>query len=314
VTKLALLDPLLLSKLFLVLRRYKIDFLYAHHYEALVAALAARVTMRYPVIYDAHTLLETELPDYVSGSAKPVLRTIGKWIDGFLPRRADHIVAVTAEIAQRLTTHLNDSSPITVVSNGLELGHFMGSKWVPEIRDDAKKILIFTGNLAAYQGIELMLEAFALLRWRRNDILLRIITNDDFRPYVPLAQKLEVESDIEVLDSDFSMLPREIAKASVALNPRLSMDGIPQKLLNYMAVGVPIVSFAGSARNLVDRANGLVIPDGDTEMFADAIDSLLNDQKTATMLGAAAKVDAERAGTWLDVARKLESVFEGLSA
>jgi len=312
-TKLALFDPLLVLKLHSVLGRHKIDFIYAHHYEALIAALAVRAVKRCPVIYDAHTILETELPDYVSGPVKPALRKVGKWIDGFLPRRADHIVAVTDEIADRLAAHFDSRYRVTVISNGLELAHFMTCRWTPESCDAARKVLIFTGNLAAYQGVELMLEAFALLRQRRDDVLLRIVTNDDFRPYAPLARKLEIENDIEIAGSDFDALPGEIARASVAINPRLSMDGIPQKLLNYMAVGVPIVSFVGSARNLVDNENGLVIPDGNTVMFADALDRLLNDQEVARKLSKAARNAARRAGTWLDVGRKLDSVFSGMA-
>ena len=313
-TKLALLDPLLLVKLHSILGRHKIDLVYAHHYEALVAALAVRAVKHCPVVYDAHTILETELPDYVPGPVKPALRKAGKWIDGSLPRRADHIVAVTDEIAERLAVYCNGRNRVTVISNGLELAHFMACRWKPDLLNTAKKVLIFTGNLAAYQGIDLMLEAFALLRGRRKDVLLRIVTNDDFHPYAPLARKLEIEDDIEIASSDFDALPGEIASASVAINPRCSMDGIPQKLLNYMAVGAPIVSFAGSARNLVDNVNGLVIPDGNTEMFADALDKLLNDQELARKLSKAARSDAKRAGTWMDVARKLDSVFSGLAA
>ena len=96
------------------------------------------------------------------------------------------------------------------------------------------------------------------------------------------------------------------------MNPQCSIDRIPQKLLNYMAVGASIVSFAGSARNIVDNENGLVVPDGNTEMFANALDTLLNDQELALKLGNTARIGAKRAGTWMDVAKKLESVFSGL--
>lgn len=311
-TKLALLDPLLLVKLHLVLRRHKIDFFYAHHYEALSIALLARAVWHCPVIYDAHTILETELPYYVPGPMKPAMRKVGKWIDKFLPRRADHIVAVTNEIAERLAVYCHNRNRVSVISNGLEMAHFMTCRWEPDSPDAVKKILIFTGNLSAYQGIDLMLEAFALLRRRRNDVLLRIVTKDGFQPYVSLARKLGIEDDIEIARSDFDTLPGEIARASVAINPRCSMDGIPQKLLNYMAVGVPIVSFVGSARNLVDNVNGLVVADGNTTMLAEAIDKLLNDSELSGRIGKAARDDARRVGTWMDAARKLDSIFSGL--
>ena len=81
-----------------------------------------------------------------------------------------------------------------------------------------------------------------------------------------------------------------------------------------MAVGVPIVSFAGSARNLTNGKNGLVIPDGDTELFASALARLLDDQETAHKLGVAARNDAREVGSWLEMARKLEGVFSNLTA
>lgn len=89
------------------------------------------------------------------------------------------------------------------------------------------KILIFTGNLAAYQSIDLMLEAFALLQQRRTDVLIQIVTNDNFRPCAPIARKLGIEDCFELVCSYFDALPGEITGASVAMNTRCSMNGIP---------------------------------------------------------------------------------------
>ena len=50
----------------------------------------------------------------------------------------------------------------------------------------------------------------------------------------------------------------------IALNPRVDCDGLPVKLLNYMATGRAIVSFAGSAEILEHEQTGLVVPSGDT--------------------------------------------------
>lgn len=311
-TKLALLDPMLMYKLFGVVRKHKIDFVYAHHYEALIAALLVRSVRRCPVVYDAHTMLETELPDYVAKPLKPVMRKMGGWLDRAVPKRADHVVAVSQQIADDLSAESNARDSISVISNGLELNHFMACPWSPDANDRSEKVLIFTGNLASYQGIELMLSAFAELRQRRKDILLRIITDDDFQGYRAQVDRLAIADAVEVKRVDFDLLPRELAMASIALNPRLAMDGIPQKLLNYMAVGVPVVSFAGSARNLIDGKNARVVPDGDTGRFAAAIDELLNDARAAHSISQAARQDAQKAGTWLSAARKLERVFSGL--
>lgn len=55
-----------------------------------------------------------------------------------------------------------------------------------------------------------------------------------------------------------------------------------------------------------------MVLDGNTEMFANAVDTLLNDQELALKLGGTARIGAKRVGTWMGVAKKLESVFSGL--
>jgi glycosyltransferase involved in cell wall biosynthesis len=96
------------------------------------------------------------------------------------------------------------------------------------------------------------------------------------------------------------------------VNPRVECDGIPQKLLNYMAAGKPIVSFAGSAKHLVDGELGLVVPDRDTVSFARAIDRLLEDPDLAGRLGAAAGHFVRSTLSWEAAASRLEAVYEGL--
>lgn len=312
VTKLAVLDPLLLFQLFKIVNRQKIDIVYAHHYEALVVALLVRFVRRCTVVYDAHTMLKSELPDYVALAFKRPVQRFGGWLDKMLPRKADHVIAVSRQIADCLTENDIPESRLSIVGNGLELDHFMACPWFPKAKNRKKKVLIFTGSLAAYQGIEQMLRAFASLRSRRTDVILRIITNDDFQAYRTLLKELDVEGAVEVRASEFKYLPNELANACVAINPRISMDGVPQKLLNYMAVGVPVVSFAGSATHLVDGENGLVVPGEDVEMMAKSIERLLDDEVLAKKISDAARRDARRAGTWLSAARKIESVFASL--
>ncbi len=60
--KLILLDPLLALKLRDLLRRQPVDVVHAHHYEGLLIAIAARSRVSPPTVFDAHTLLESELP------------------------------------------------------------------------------------------------------------------------------------------------------------------------------------------------------------------------------------------------------------
>lgn len=311
--KLLLLDPLLTFKLWQVLQNHPIDVIHAHHYEGLLVAAAVQKWTNHPVIYDAHTLLQSELPFYELGLSQRIKKSLGIWLDRQLPKLADHTISVTPEIKQKLILDANIApEKITVVSNGVEHDHFgsqfSGQSSIP----GEKKVLIFTGNLAAYQGIELMLQAFRKVLDQQPDTSLRIVTNDSFAPYQALAHKLKIGDNIEIVPSDYQNLPQQLATAAIALNPRVDCDGIPLKLLNYMAAGKAIVSFAGSAKAIEAHRTGLVVDDGDTTAFARAITSLLTDPVLLRRLGQNAREEARARYTWEIMARQVEKVYEAV--
>ncbi len=304
--KLLLLDPLLVRTLRRVIRAHGIEIVHAHHYEGLLAAKLSR-TAPLPVIYDAHTTLESELPFYPLGLPKRMVRSLGRALDGWLPGRASHVITVSEDIKSRLL-ELSDISEscIDVIPNGVE--SFMFD--VEETTRGKHPIVGFAGNLAPHQGIEHLLAAFGRVRARRSDARLHIISSSDFEPYAGLAKELGIEEAVELESVGFSQLPNRLAAADVLVNPRVEATGLPMKLLNYMAAGRPIVSFAGSAVHLEDGKTALTVENGDSDALADAILRLLDDEALADRLGGAVKQQAREEFDWTIRAAKVESVYE----
>jgi glycosyltransferase involved in cell wall biosynthesis len=311
--KLAVLDPLLAISLRRLLRRQAFDVIHAHHFEGLMVTNAARSGGAPPVVFDVHTLLESELPYYGLGLPTSLKRLIGRTLDRWLPRRADHVIAVTDDIRSRLLRSGSaDAERISVIPNGVEADTF-GSVSGRMVRNGHPRTLIFTGNLAPYQGIDLMLEAFRSVRNRRDDVRLTIATEDSFLPYEQQATDLGVRPFIDVHEVDFAQVPALLGRAEVALNPRIRCDGLPQKLLNYMAAGRPVVSFAGSAKHLVNGEHGFIVEDRDTEAFANAIDQLLADTSLANRLGEAGRKLVRTELSWEATAERVERVYHRLA-
>ena len=154
-----------------------------------------------------------------------------------------------------------------------------------------------------------MLEAFAHLHARRADVRLMIVTDSPFTPFEPLAQRLGVRAAVDLRRATFPQQPALLAAATVAVNPRVRCDGIPQKLLNYMAAGLPIATFESSAGPLRHEVTGLCVPDGDTAAMADALERLLTDRALARTLGDAAREQARREFSWDQVAARVEQVY-----
>ncbi len=309
--KLLQLDPLLVMTLRRLRGSQSIDLIHAHHYEGLLTALAATAPgRRLPVIYDAHTLLSSELPYYSMGMPRRAKAWIGGFIDRHLPRRADHVIAVTQSIRSTLIAAGRvDERRISVIPNGVETEHFAALDSPPAPLRQGRR-LVFAGNLAAYQGVDLLLQTFSIVRRRLSDVRLMILTDSDFKEFVPLAKSLGIDAAIDVHNPGYLKLPGYLHSADVLLNPRPACDGIPQKLLNYMAAGRPIVSFAGSGKILEHEHTGLLAAEGDVPAFAAAVLRLFAQPEFAARLGVNAQALAMKEYGWGQVAVKVEAVYE----
>ena len=309
--KLAVLDPLLSYRLRQLLNARSFDVVHAHHYEGLLAALFARARCKPPVVFDSHTLLETELPHYGSSLGATFRRHAGRVLDRALPTRADHVIAVSDDMRLHYEGggHLRQDG-ITVVSNGVEVDHFRTD--LPE--SSSGNTLTFAGNLAPYQRIDLLLESFARVRLGNPAARLNVLTADDFKPFIALCKRLDIHHRVEVRDVDYQRLPAELNRATVLANPRVECSGVPQKLLNYMASGTPTVSFASSAKLLEHERSGLIVPDSDVSAFANAVLRLMSDAGLRSRLGRHAQEVVARDYSWDRVAAHVEQVYARVTA
>lgn len=308
--KVLLVDVLLARKLRRLLREQQFDVVHAHHVEGLLAALwGRRRGSGPPVIFDAHTLLHSELPYYAPAPLKWIARAFGGLVDRRLPPRADATIAVTDEIRDALI-EMGVVAPqrCTTIGNGVEHELFDGLSPRSRTPED-ECIIVFTGNLAPYQGIEPMLHAFATLRRRGVRARLRIVSQASMEAYEGLLRRLDLDDAIELVDEGFEAVPALLAASDIAVNPRIEAPGLPQKTMNYMAAGMPIVSFAGSGRYLEDGKTALLVPDGDTSAFADAIQRLVEDPAEARRLGDAARAMVLSQMSWDHSAALVEAVY-----
>lgn len=311
--KLLVMDPLLLMRTISVLRKQSFDLIHAHHAEGLLVGLIAGKLLGIPVVFDAHTSLNSELPDYGLGLASSLKRKMGRLFDRLISPRAQQIIVVTPSLRKEMLAVSGITEDrITVASNGVERECFVDASPVVPPHDEGPPRLIYTGSLGPYQRIDLMLDSFTLLLEKRPEARLQIVTEvpDESLGHDIMARGLG--KNVEVIYAAFLDLPAYLAAADVAINPRTVCAGIPQKLLNYMAAGVPIVSFAGSAKTLEHEETGLIVPDDDVAAMADACLRLIDDPALAQRLGEAAHDYAKENFDWDHAAQKVEDVYHRL--
>ncbi len=312
ILKLLVVDPMLTFKILSLYKKYKFDIIHAHHVEGFLAALPVRFLGNVPIIFDMHTLLATELQYYRLFLHERRLKKIGRFFDGHLPRHADHVIAVTDEIKNKLLTNFTiPSEKISVIPNGIELAHFSQVKAKHETH--GKNIILgFAGNFAQYQGLNIMLEAFGVLTQTQPQLRLHLYSNNAIDHYKPLIKRLNIDAQIDIFPSDFRELPEQLAQTDILLNPRPDGAGHPLKLLNYMAAGKPIVSFASSGHFLTHGENAWIVKENSPQAFADGIKHLANNRTIAAELGRNAKNFVGQNFSWQSRGEDLIKIYKQL--
>ena len=242
------------------------------------------------MLFVTHTSLESEMPSYVRSTLARPARWAGRRLDVALVRRAPRTLAVSPLLARMLghaagrevhalSLPWSLAAPISeeersVARRALAIG-------------PAERVLSYAGNLDGYQGLAPMLSGVARLT---QPVHLLIAT---CAPHVPVVRELASRGITRVTFTplaDEAERRRVHAAADLALVPRRSPGGVPIKLLDALARGVPIVA-AERALAELPLAHYCAVVDGDSaESWAAAISHGL-----ATLAGRRER--AERART-----------------
>lgn len=266
-----LADMLLARTLRRVVRAERIEVVHAHNYEGLLVALAARCR---PLVYHAHNAMADELPWYFSGAARA--RRFGAWLDRTFPKRADHIIAPHQSLADYLISRGCEPDKVSAIPPAANVADFAAPEY-----HDAPADVLYTGNLDAYQNLELLRGAINAARNEEPDVRLLVATasRDCDLPYA--AEMLHVPDQAALWD----VLARDV----IAVCPRVSWSGYPIKILNAMAAGRPVIACRSASGPITDGFDGVLVPDNDPQAIAEAILRLRHDRGLREYLGTAAR-------------------------
>lgn len=311
--KLLLYDPLLTRLLRKVLREYCIDLIHAHHFEGALVALAARGWRDIPIIYDAHTMLSGELNQYRFRMPRPLKNWFSRHLDRFVPKKSEHVIAVSETLKTSLVQFGIPSEKISVVPTGVNLEAFAGDAGESLVSSKhgitTDKLVVYAGSTAAFQGVTYLLEAIPYVLQEEPEAMVIIVGEENSTLSSLCKSKGITDHVIFTGERPFEEVRNFLAQARVAVIPRPECPGIPQKLTNYMAAGCAIVSFEGSAKLLTHEVNGIVIPDANIQMMAEAIVRLLRNQELADSLGANARQSVAEYD-WRCLAERIEIIYE----
>ncbi|MDE3113235.1 MAG: glycosyltransferase [Chloroflexota bacterium] len=305
------------------------DLVHSHYWlSALVArALAARWDL--PTIQMFHTLglVKREVMDEdVDGESEARIR-----IERRAVRESDALVAAS-EIEASELEQLYGAQPekVSVIPCGVDPEIFRPQRQVDARealgRKQCEQLLLFVGRIEQIKGIHVLLDALGQLFARRpglrGEVCLVVVggaldPGDD----APETEKLEelrslvhehrLEDVVDFIGSlDQPRLATWYAAADVCAVPSLT-ESFGLVALEAMACGTPVVATrVGGLQTVVQEGvSGLLVPAGDGDALAEAIERVLLDHRLRMHLAHGARERAERF-TWSSVADSVEALYQ----
>ena len=255
----------------------------------------------------AHTALflkaMAHIPFSITAHGQDFMADLGN--DDLLREICDEaeFVAVETEYSRGLMAARcpNAASKIHRVYNGMDLGNFLD----PSVRvSEAGPVQILSvGRLVSFKGFEYLIEACEQLRQRSIQFRCEIVGDGPLRknlrqhidelrlgPFITLAGALPQDCVLEKLQRC------DIFALAATTDDQGASDIFPTVILEAMASARPVVSttLAGIPEAVVAKETGLLVPAGESGLFADALETLCRNAPLRTSYGAAGRARVEQ--------------------
>lgn len=181
---------------------------------------------------------------------------------------------------------------------------------------DAPPLLLSVGRLQPKKGFPYLLEACALLRARGVSFRCVIVgEGPEWERLQQLRRERCLSATVELVGALTQAELRPLYAAARAfvlpcvVTPEGDRDGLPNVILEALAMGVPVVTTPVSAipEVIVDGSTGLLVPPGDAVALAQALERVLTDSALRQRLRQQGQI---RVREQFDIARNVQPLAQ----
>ncbi len=260
------------------------------------------------IVLDAHNVEQIAFKEAIKifGFIK---KTVGKWIlpnfvkiENKAAKSVDHIFTCS-DVDKAYFANIVNTKTITVIPNGADTVFFRSKKQVLE------NTLLFMGGVNYPPNEEALQyyfsEIYPLIKKKIPNIKIFVLCG---KP----SQRIKniVKNDTSIIFPGFVVDVREyLNKAKICIAPLKSGSGTRLKILEYMAMGKPVVSTSKGAEGLeVESYKNILIADNPHD-FANKIIWLIGNPKEAKILGEGARELVKEKYDWIKIIKGVKSFY-----
>jgi glycosyltransferase involved in cell wall biosynthesis len=292
----------------------RFDLIHSHEEAGMMGAWLSR---RYgiPHLYDMHSSLPEQFANFGRYNWSAVVGLFRR-LENYTLERTDLLISVCPELNEHVE-RAGFTRPHTMIENTLEVGTRTPA-WseVERMRDElglrGKRVIVYTGTLESYQGMDLLVQAAGPVGAAVPDAHFLVVggTAGQVDELGAAATNAGVRDRFTLLPAvDSGQVPVLHRLASSLVTCRLRGINTPLKLYQYLRAGRPIVATAIRSHTQVLDASCAELVPVSAEGIARGLVRILRDPVRADAIAAAAAQLAEERYSGEVYVRKLSDIM-----
>ncbi len=317
-------DVLLSWKALWTAVRWRPDIIHGHLHEgALIGHMLAKL-LRVPLVFDFQGSLTGEMLDH--GFLKRDSMAYYWWrrLEERIVEMPDAILTSTVHSAALLADVFKRTQDVYPLPDSVNLDFLFPTCITPEERlqrraalgiPPERQVVVYLGLLADYQGIPQLLQAAASLRAQGEAVSFLVMGFPQVHHYRQYAHNLGLTDEDVIFTGKmpYEDIPAYLALGDVAAAPKISATEGSGKILNYMAMALPVVAYdTPVSREYLNNLGLYAAPAGDAEALAQTLRAILHAPDKAAQLGARLRERADRHFSWNRTGRQILRIYEKL--
>lgn len=316
-------DALLAAKALQVALRVRPNLVHGHLHEGALIGYFVSKLLGVPLVFDFQGSMTAEMIDHGFLNAHGLFYRPARWLEETIVRLPAAIITSSYHAADLLKKVFHClPEKVVPIPDCVNTDFFSPSQSQQALQDlkaslgipADRQVVVYLGLLAQWQGTDLLLQAAAQLVARRPNVQFLIMGFPSVEIYRAEAQRLGVGNHITFTGKiPYEQAPSFLSVGDVAVAPKVSATEGSGKLLNYMAMGLPIVSFDMPVSREYLNGLGLYARPGDASSLAEALEIALEDREKARALGQELRQRVVERYTWAAAGKKIMDVYDGVS-
>jgi len=287
------------------IRSFRPDFIYDRYIIFNAGAVLAGRAFHVPVCLEVNAPLAKERS--IEPDERLVFQKLASWMEGWICANATETIVVSTPLKDYLESIGVPRGKCIVMANGVDPERFSprprNEALLGELGIPAGTLVVgFTGILRPWHGLELLIDAAASMVKRGRRIFLLIVGDGPYRSSLEgRIAELGISACVRITGRlPHEKVPEYVSLFDVAVSPRATFYASPMKVIEYMALGKPVVvPRTPNFLDIIDEGvNGVTFEDGSAAALEKALVDLSDSPGACKDLGAKSRRKVESRLNW----------------